>query len=187
MSAETSQDHYLDKLFTIVNDITPIDDVYITSSGTYAVAYENGVNPPSGTLSDVNNVLDNWSTNKQRFVLIDNENDYYDNLIGSGYIVASGDLSVNTANGKSFLLDTESITYLNMQLLAAETNSDTTISVDASDGSRYDLSISDMRSLLVKYAAAAVTIRQNRFTAIKNINTTFNGYTGGGSYTNIIP
>lgn len=168
-----------------------VESVEITSinngSGTFEVTYESGLSPPASALSGINDVLVNWNANKSRFDQIDETNAFYDNAVSSGYIVSTGTLSTSDLDGKNFPLDHESLSYLTMQLLSAETTNATTIEVEASDGTLASLSLSDLRNLLVSYADSAQTIRKNRITEIKNINEVFNGYDGGGGYTEAVP
>lgn len=180
-------ENHLDRLFDVISEIAEIDLVEITDSGTFEVEYTGGTTPPTGIVAQVNDVLANWITNKARFDQIDEKNAFYDNAVSSGYIVTTGTLTTSELDGKNFPLDHESLSYLTMQLLAAETTSSSSVDVEANDGTTATLSLADLRSLLVSYADAAQTIRKNRLTDIKTINDTFNGYDGGGGYTTAVP
>jgi len=180
-------ENQLDRLFDVVSEIAEIDLVQITESGTFAVEYTGGTTPPTGVVAEVNDVLANWNTNKVRFDQIDEKNAFYDNAVSSGYIVPTGALTTSSLDGKNFPLDHESLSYLTMQLLVAETTSSSSIDVEANDGTVASLSLADLRSLLVSYGDTAQTIRKNRLTEIKTINDQFNGYDGGGGYTSAIP
>ncbi len=193
-------DFHLERLLKVINkviedDNSPaldnlfiaIESVEVTSTGTFEIAYESGLAPPAAAVSGINDVLANWSTNKARFDQIDEKNAFYDNAVASGYVVTTGTLTTSDLDGKNFPLDHESLSYLTMQLLAAETTSSSSVDVEANDGTLVSLSLADLRSLLVTYADAAQTIRKNRLTDIKTINDQFNGYDGGGGYTSAVP
>ena len=184
MSIEINDDNFLDKLLEIVNTITYVENVYVDNDIYYA-NYGSSL-PSDDEISDVNEILDNWSTNKERFVKLDNEKANLESNIQSGYSVPS-DLLSGDSGGWNLNLDTDSLANLSLQYIIAENNNASSVSIVDASGQSRTLSLSNVRLLMSSYGNAVQTIKVNYANNVKNINDTFNGYDGGGQYSNLTP
>jgi hypothetical protein len=184
MSIDLNDDHYLDKLLEILQSITTdVENVYMDENGYYA---DYGNNSPSEEeIADVNAILDNWSSNKERFIKLHNEQVTLENNIQSGYTVPS-DLLSGDSGGWTIKSDTNTIAILSMQLLLANHNNQSSVSVIDTTGTSHSISLSNMQTLMTAFNTHANGLRQTFASNVQTINNTFNNYDGGGGFNKLL-
>ena len=185
MSIDLNDEHYLDKLLEILQSIiTDVENVYMDENGYYA---DYGNNSPSEEeIADVNAILDNWSSNKERFIKLNSEEAALENNIQSGYTVPS-DLLSGDSGGWTMKSDTNTIALLSMQLLLANHNNQSSVSVIDTAGTSHSISLSNMQTLMTAFNTHANDLRQTFASNVQTINNTFNNYDGGGNYNKLVP
>lgn len=184
MSIEINDDNFLDKLLEIVNTITYVESVYVDNNIYYA-NYGSSL-PSDDEISDVNAILDNWATNKNRFNMIDSAIADMRSNLDDGYSVPSTLLSADSG-GWGLDMNTENLAILSMQYLLAENNNSDNVTIIDNYGVTHTISRNDMKLLMTSYNNEITTIRASCANIIVNVNSNYNNYSGGGSYTSFVP